>query len=218
MNKLPIRSVIIIGAGGHAKVLAEMLQKSKRHIIGVTDPNKKEGETSFGLNVIGDDEVIKEHDKSKVELVNGIGALPGNNIRWNIAKRFRDLDYTFATVIHPSAIISNDIILKDGVQIMAGCIIQPGVEVGQDSIINTGVILDHDCKIGKSCHIAPGVTLCGGVDVGNGAHVGAGTISLQYKRIGANTIVAAGSIVHRDINENTVFIQPRKETDKKQIC
>jgi sugar O-acyltransferase (sialic acid O-acetyltransferase NeuD family) len=201
------KPIIILGAGGHAKVLAEVLRSTGYKILGLTDPLMKSGETKFGVVCLGDDEKLQEYSVDEIELVNGIGAIPGQHLRWELGKRLRELGYSFVTVIHPSAILSSDVKLANGAQIMAGAVLQPGVHIGCDSIVNTGVCVDHDCYIGDSCHLAPGVTLSGEVRVGDGVHVGTGACVIQDIEIGARTVIAAGSVIYNDLPADMKFIQ-----------
>ena len=104
--------VIVLGAGGHAKVLINALLASNRRIVGVTDPARNEGEDILGVKVIGDDSVVLSFSPKNIELVNGIGALPGKNTRWDIADRFRQQNYRFAKVIHPTSTIGKEVVLE----------------------------------------------------------------------------------------------------------
>jgi UDP-perosamine 4-acetyltransferase len=205
------KRIIILGAGGHARVLIEALKDYRLDIIGLIDVNLEKGTEICGIPVIGDDEEIAKHSKDDVYLVNGIGSIPGNNHRFKLANDLRNKGYHFLTVVHPSAIIATGAELGDGVQIMAGCVLQSNVSIGQDSIINTGVIIDHDCQIGKNCHLAPGVTLSGGVQVESLVHIGAGSTIIENKKIGAGSVIAAASVVYSDISKNVKYIQKRKE-------
>lgn len=210
MNRDKNRPVIILGAGGHATVVADALRQSGRKIIGLLTPDAKPGAELCGSIVLGDDQALDEYSPDAIELANGIGAMPGNNARWHQSAQMRELGYRFISVIHPSAVIAEGVALAEGVQIMAGAVIQPGVGIGRDSIINTGVLLDHDCVIGGSCHIAPGAVCSGGVRMGDGVHLGTGSVIIQGISIGLGSVVAAGSVVYRDISDNTTFIQKRK--------
>lgn len=205
------KPVIILGAGGHAKVLVEVLRTTGHEILGFTDPFVKPGEKMFGVICLGGDDMLQEYSADEIELVNGIGALPGEHLRWEIGKKMREHGYCFTTVIHPSSIIAKDVELDVGVQVMAGTVLQPGVSIGCDSIINTGVCIDHDCHIGDRCHLAPGVTLSGGVRMGDGVHVGTGTSVIQDVEIGARTVIAAGAVVYNDIPADVKYIQLRQE-------
>ncbi len=195
------KPLILLGTGGHAKVVAEALRLSGREILGVTDPNSSPGSNFFGVRVLGGDEAIYDYSPEEVELVNGVGALPGKVQRWEIGEQMRRRGYRFASVIHPSAVIAKDVELSEGTQVMAGAVIQPSVKIGVDTIVNTGVCIDHDCKIGANCHLAPGVVLSGGVNVGDYVHLGTAASVIQYMSIGCRAIVAAGSVVYKCIPE-----------------
>ena len=206
----------MIGAGGHAKVLLEILRITKWNVIGLIAKDVVKDDILYGVKVLGDDQVIQEFSPDEVELINGIGFLPGNPLRWELAKDFRNKGFSFSQIIHPTACIAENVIICQGAQVMAGSVLQPGVEVGEDCIINTGVLIDHDCYIGANCHLSPGVTLCGDVRIGNNTHIGAGVTVIQGIEIGDNAIVAAGSVVYKNINSNQKFMQQRKETVFKQ--
>ena len=201
------KPIIIVGSGGHAGVVLEVLQEQKLQVLGLIDPSKKLGEKYFGIEVIGDDNSILDFPSNKILLANGLGSLPNNNQRWNLAKKMRQLGYQFISIVHPKAIISKSVSLAEGSQIMAGCILQHDVSIGLDSIVNTGSIIDHDCKIGSNCHIAPGSVLSGNVIVGDGVHIGTGVAVIQERKIGKNAIIAAGSVIYKDVQPNTTFIQ-----------
>jgi len=207
MNKKP---VVVIGSGGHAGVVIEALKEQGLEVLGIIDPNKKLGEKYFGAEVIGDDTSIIEFSPSEIVLANGIGSLPNLNQRWVIAKQMRQLGFGFISVVHPRTVISNSVSLAEGVQIMAGCVLQHHVSIDIDSIVNSGCILDHDCKVGKNCHLAPGTVLSGNVVVGDGSHLGTGSTVIQEIKIGDNAIVAAGSVIFKDVDSNTTFIQKKK--------
>jgi UDP-perosamine 4-acetyltransferase len=210
-NSMP---VIILGAGGHAKVLVNILRLTGRNIIGLLSTDVEPGSESCGSSVLGDESAVEQYTPEEIELVNGIGAVPGNTARWEQAYRMRGLGYRFANVVHPSAVIAEDAEIAEGVQVMAGAVIQPGVEVGVDAIINTGVLIDHDCVVGRRCHIAPGVVCSGNVQIGNGVHIGVGSSIIQGISIGQDSIVAAGSVVYGDIPDNVTFIQKRQPVYK----
>ncbi len=211
MSATCLKPVLLIGSGGHARVVADMLRCSGREILGILSPDLRRGEDVSGIKVLGDDEVIRNYSPEHIELANGIGALPSKVLRWTLAKSFREKGFCFSTIIHPGAIVARDVRLAEGVQIMAGAVLQPGVTVGRDTIINTRVSVDHDCRIAECCHLAPGVTLSGDVSVGRLSHVGTGACAIHGVSIGKEVIVAAGSIVYRNIPDNVIFIQDKQE-------
>jgi len=202
--------VIVLGAGGHARVLIEMLTLTGRKIIGVITPELEPGSFFCNVQVLGGDEILENYSPEEVELVNGVGIKPCDTGRIELAERKRQQGFHFASVVHPSAVISDDVKLFEGVQIMAGAIIQPGVRIKSDCIINTGARIDHDCVIEESSHVAPGSILCGGVSIGRNSYIGAGTVIIQNIRLGADVLVAAGSCVFHDLGKNEKLVQLRK--------
>jgi sugar O-acyltransferase (sialic acid O-acetyltransferase NeuD family) len=200
-------SIIIIGAGGHARVLLDALQLSACKVIGFVDPALARGAAGpGGLPVLGGDEALKDFSASQVLLVNGIGSIGPTAARGAVWRRGKDAGFSFARVVHPSAIVSASATLGEGVQVMAGCVIQSGAEIGANSIVNTRASIDHDCKVGETVHIAPGVTLSGGVHIGDRAHIGTGAVVIQGVTIGADSLVAAGAVVYRDLPEASRLI------------
>jgi len=206
--------VILLGAGGHAKVVAEALIQSGKTILGLVAPDKKKGSKCFGLDVLGSDDELLSYSPREVELANGIGALPGKVFRWKLASKMREKGFRFTRVIHPSATVAADVIVAEGAQVMAGSIIQPGSSIGQDSIVNTRVSIDHDCKIDENCHLAPGVILSGCVNISRGVHLGTGSTVIQNISIGANSTVSAGSIVYKDLVNDKILIQKKQNIYK----
>jgi sugar O-acyltransferase (sialic acid O-acetyltransferase NeuD family) len=204
MNNKP---VIIMGAGGHTKVLMDALKQQESEILGVVTPEYETGYLFNGIKVLGSDETVYEYNSSEISLVNGLGALPGNIKRWKIAETMRKQGYHFRSVIHPNATIAISVKIEEGVQVMAGAVIQTDCRIGCDTIINTGVVIDHDCEIGGNCHIAPGVVFSGGVTVGNCTHIGTGTTVIQNITIGNNSVVASGSVIYKDIPGNVTLVQ-----------
>lgn len=196
------RPVIILGGGGHAKVLVDALFKSGIPVSGILDPDTSlHGTGLLGVPILGGDELLSDFPPQQYDLVNGVGSIRQPRARQAIFRKLKESGYRFATVIHPAATIGSDVKLEEGVQIMAGAVLQPGCHVGCNTIINTRSSLDHDCSIGNHCHIAPGVTLSGGVRTGSGVHIGTGATVIQGITIGDNCLIAAGAVVVADIAE-----------------
>lgn len=205
--------LIVLGAGGHAKVLVDALIGAGRLVRGLTDADPaKAGAAVLGVPVLGEDKKVLAFAPEAVRLVNGIGSARVPVLRRQLFDSFKKSGYFFERVVHPSAIVAPDVVLAEGAQIMAGVILQTGCRIGENVIINTRAAVDHDCVIGSHVHLAPGVTLCGNVEVGEGSHIGAGATVIQGVRIGCNCMVAAGAVVIRDIPDGvTVAGLPAKE-------
>ncbi len=197
------RPIIIIGAGGHAKVLISSLIALQREIIGILHPDKSFiGQSVAGIYILGNDDKVKEYAPDMIELVNGIGSVKLPEKRKEIFLNFKNNGYSFASLIHPSAIVMNDVKIGEGVQIMAGAIVQTGCEIDDNVIINTGAVLDHDCRIGSHSHIAPGSVLSGGVEIGTMTHIGTASTIIQGIKVGDGAVIGAGAVVLRDITAN----------------
>ena len=196
--------VILIGAGGHARVLLDALTSSGAAILGLVDKDPAlVGQKVLGYEVLGDDEVVRKHAPGSVRLVNAIGSNKTMDKRWSVYEAWRKAGYTFASVQHPSAIVSRHATAAAGVQVMAGAVVQACASIGENTIVNTGATVDHDCEIGAHVHLAPGVTLSGNVWVGDGTHIGTGAAVIQGRRIGARCTVAAGAVVVSDVADGT---------------
>ena len=196
--------VIVLGAGGHAKVLINALLESSAVIAGVLDPAPElAGTFVLGVPVLGNDSIATEFPPSEALLVNGLGSVGTPAKRRQLYDKFKALGYGFATVVHPSAIVAADVVLGEGAQVMAGSIIQPGSSIGCNAIINTRASIDHDCIVGNHVHIAPGATLSGGISVGEATHIGTGATVIQGINIGSNAVVAAGAVVVKDVHART---------------
>ncbi|MGG3563599.1 acetyltransferase [Neobacillus rhizosphaerae] len=204
------KPIIMIGNGGHASVLTEILLQQKRNIKGFTAP--KDQENRFNLPYLGEDKVIYKYNPDEIELVLGIGSINVSRKREEIFNQYKQQGFFFASVIHNSAIISPTVKTGEGLQIMANVVIQPFVEIDDNTIINTSTSIDHESRIGKHCHLAPGSTLSGNVSIGNSTHVGTGSIFIQNVKIGNNVLIGAGSLVITSINDNCkAYGVPAKE-------
>ncbi len=196
----------MIGSGGHAKVCIDTCLNLGLFVLGMTSLNESSDQV-LGFSVLGDNDFIYKYKPSEIELVNGIGFLPGRPARRQVFNKFRREGYTFSTIIHSSVIISKDVHVGEGAQIMAGAIIQSGSRIGRNCIINTAASVDHDCCIGDHCHLAPRVTICGDVKIKRNTFVGVGSVISNGISIGKNVTVAAGKIVIKSITDNKKLIK-----------
>jgi sugar O-acyltransferase (sialic acid O-acetyltransferase NeuD family) len=189
-------------------VLAALVRAAGHHVLGVCDPKlAAEGISRWaGLDVLGDDSALDQLPPDRVTLVLGIGQLTIGNARERIYAALRARGYGFPALVHPSAWVAPGVVLCEGVQVMAGAVIQPGCTIGENSIVNTRAGVDHDCRIGRDVHIAPGATLCGTVTVEDGAFIGAGATVIQGLRIGARAVVGAGVTLVRDLKPTTTIL------------
>lgn len=202
------RPFVLLGAGGHARVLAALARAAGYSVLGVCDPVlAANGVAKWEeLDVLGDDHALERLAPGRVALMLGVGKLPTGKLRGQLYTLWRARGYFFPPLIHPAAWVAPDVKLSDGVQIMAGAMIQPGCEIGENSIVNTRVGVDHDCRIGCGVHLAPGSTLCGSVIVEDAAFVGAGATVMQGVHVGENAVIGAGVTLVRDLEPNRTII------------
>ena len=191
-----MKNVVILGAGGHAKVIADIVIKSGDNLVGFLDDNLefKNKEICFGKNVLGTTkEIMKYKD---YYFIIGIG---GNLVRKKISK---ENDLKLYTAIHPRAIISGDVKIGEGTVIMAGVVINPGTIIGKHCIINTCASLDHDNILEDYVHISPGAHLAGMVHIKECCWIGVGAIVKNNIVINKDNVIGAGAVVVKDIIES----------------
>ncbi len=193
-------SIIVIGAGGHAVVVADALLAAGESVLGFTDADPRHhGRRLCDLPVLGDDAtVLAAHPQHTTHLVNGIGGVDGTELRQRVQERLQTLGWRFVGVRHPSAIVSSFARVEDGVQLLAGSVVQAGAEIGAGCIVNTAAVVEHHCRLGEHVHVAPRALLCGDVEIGARSHIGAGAVVRQCLRLGNDTIVGAGAVVIRN--------------------
>jgi sugar O-acyltransferase (sialic acid O-acetyltransferase NeuD family) len=198
-------SLIVLCAGGHARVVIEALLSRGIRPAAVADRDvARVGEAIGGVPIRGSDDDILMMAASDVELANGLGnrasrADSGLAGRRALFGRFATRGYRFPVISHVSAVIASDAQLGNGAQVMAGAVIQPAARIGRNVVVNTRAVVEHDCIIGDHAHVAPGAVLCGGVSIGESVHVGAGAVVLVGVTVGAGAVIAAGAVVARDI-------------------
>lgn len=197
--------IIVVGVGGHGRVLLDALLAFGARVYGLLDPGLAAGTEVMGVTVLGGDEVLARLASTRYRLANGLGANPFTVERASLCKRLSQNGYRFASVVHPSAVVGRDTELGEGSQIMARAVVQCGGRIGRNVVVNTAASLDHDVLIEDDAFIAPGAVLCGAVELGRGAFIGAGAVVLPGVRIGANAVIAAGALVCSEVPAGGVF-------------
>ena len=197
------RPIVIIGFGGHGRVVAAAFAALRRQVIAATVLCPKPTDPQFlGIEIMSDESMLARYRPEDVLLSLGIGSVGPTNdhsLTRQTVKSFQRLGYSFVGFQHPAAWIAQGATISATAQVHAGAIVQPGAAVGEFSILNTKASIDHDCLVGEFCHIAPGATLSGGVSVGDGSHLGTGCSVIQGIQIGRSSFVAAGATVVRDV-------------------
>lgn len=189
--------VVVLGAGGHAKVVIELIRAEGVYEVAALLDADTSPRQVLGVPVVGDD--------SAMERLRGEGiahafiALGSNGLRARVAAAARKLGYTLINAVSPSAIISPTASLGAGVAVMAGTVINAEARLEDLAILNTRASIDHDCLLGEACHVAPGSALAGCVIVGREAFLGAGTVVIPGVSIGEGAVIGAGACIVKDI-------------------
>lgn len=188
--------VVILGAGGHARVVADALLAAGRTVLGLIDARPGAGDDPVTrLPVLGSDADLLAGQWPECEIANGLGLFP---LRERLQRTLEDGGRRFTGVIHPSAIVSRLATLDPTAQVLARAVVQPGAWIGPGCIVNTGAVVEHDCRIGDFTHCAPGSILCGDVRTGVGVHVGAGAVIREGVTAGPGLVIGAGAVMVKD--------------------
>lgn len=190
--------IILIGGGGHAKVVADCIFSCRKQITGILDDHLSAGSALFGIPVLG-----KISDYTHYQDHHFLLAIGSNRVR---AQLSRTLPVQWCTIIHPSAIISPYASIGVGTVVMPRAVINAGAAVGAHCIINTGSIVEHDCRIEDCAHISPGASLGGTVHIGACTHIGIGACVRNNLSICSDCTVGAGAAVVQNIEQPGTYV------------
>jgi len=197
--------VIIWGAGGHAKVVADIIcLQGVFEIAGFLDSTdvQRHGKKFCSATILGGAEQLQPLRHQGVR--HGIVAIGDNQARLRLADKLATSGFELALAIHPSAIVATDVRIGAGTVVAAGAVINPGCSIGKNVIINTGATVDHDCHIDDGCHISPGAHIAGNVTIGRCSWIGLGASVIEKLTIGADATVGAGALVIRNVASRVV--------------
>ena len=200
-------SIVILGAGGHAKTCIDILKHKKEfEILGILDPKLKIGEMIFGVKVLGDNSHLKELVKKGLKhAVNGVGAIQNPKKRRQVFDLLKEHNLNVPNIIHPSAVIEKSVSMGEGNQFMMGAMVGSDVVIKNNCLINSGSIISHDCVLDDHCHISPGAILAGSVVIGKNSLIGMGTTIYIGSKIGKNSVIYNGLNIFNDIKDNSII-------------
>ena len=195
--------VLILGAGGHGKVVADILLKQGMSVLGFLDDDPALwGNEQLGIPILGGIDQFARYSPEGLAL--GIGS---NRVRQRIVTRLGGCaEPLWINAIHPNATIGMNVRLGRGVVLAANVVINADSSIGDHVIVNTGATVDHDCTLCDFCHVAPGVHLAGGVTIGTGTLMGIGSVTIPLCSIGEWSTIGAGATVIRDIPSRVTAI------------
>jgi sugar O-acyltransferase (sialic acid O-acetyltransferase NeuD family) len=200
------KRIFVYGAGGHAKVVAEILRLNGHEVTGFIDnvnPERK-GEAFYGATILGGEEVLEELLHQGVHsFIVGYG---DNRLRCKTSHRLVEMGFTLVSALHPNAVCAADVSIGEGTVVASGAVVGPSSRIGRNAIVNTQASLDHDCVVGDGAHVGPGVIVTGVVEVGERVWIGAGAVIADHKIIAADAIVGAGAVVVKDVPEAVIVM------------
>ena len=201
--------LLIVGAGGHGKVVADTaLMSGNWSEIAFLDDKYPLLNSIHDWPVLG---TLNEVEEFSLEYSDCVVAIGSSSLRMELIKKYLKRGYSLPAIIHPASSVSSFVSLGAGCVVFAKTVINSDSKIGDGCILNTGVIVDHDCELGEGVHLAPGVNLAGGVCIGHRSLMGVGSSVIPQIVIGQNVIAAAGSVVTQDIGDNcTVAGVPAK--------
>jgi acetyltransferase EpsM len=201
MRKVSKRKIIVWGAGGHARVVADLLKWNGFEIAAFIDDVSptRNGQRFCNAKVMSTFAQYATDEIADAFVAIGDNAARERKAAFALKKGFR-----LVFLVHPRAIVAEDVVLRPGTVVMAGAVVQPGSIIGRNVIINTLASIDHDCDIGDCVHVCPGARLAGKVTVCQFATIGIGATVIDRITIGKGALVAAGAVVIRDVPANVL--------------
>jgi UDP-perosamine 4-acetyltransferase len=195
--------VVVIGAGGHGRVVLDVLLTSGAHrVAGILDADPAlHGSNIYGIPVLGPANLLSKLRQQRVR--GAIVAIGDNRVRRKYRAEVDAAGIDLINAIHPSAIVSPRATLGRNIVVCAAAVVCTDATIGDSVILNTGCRVDHECVIGEGAHIAPGAVLAGRVQVGPDAFVGLGSLIIQCRSVGTGAIIGAGAVVIRDVPDGT---------------
>ena len=198
--------IVVIGGGGHAKVLISLLKKLEWKILGYTDPSDRGA--ILGAPYLGPDETLastrEAHGRCCAFL--GVGKTDAAATRRQVRDSLVIPGSDWPVIVSPQAVVNEQVVLSEGTVVMDGAVVNSGTVTDAICILNTNCTVDHDCRLGENVHVAPGATLSGGVTVGQDTMIGAGATVIQGLTVCPGCLVGAGATVIADIAIPGVYV------------
>ena len=196
------KKIILIGAGGHATSILEIIEESKKfQIIGFLDNKKKNN--FFGYKILGKDNLLKKYSKNCAAFIS-VGQIKNYKIRKNIFNNLILLNYEIPSFIAKSANLSKNSSIGSGTILMRNVIVNSNSSISDNCIINNNALIEHDVVISSNCHISTGAIVNGNVTIDKNTFIGSGAIIKEGVKIGKSCIIGAGNIIKKDIISGSI--------------
>ena len=205
MTGYVVADVLLLGGGGHARVLLDVLLRLGHRVVGYAALSRDDAR--IALPYLGcDDELLDQLDPSDFNAVLGIGMTRPEAHRMRVLVAYEAAGVIFPALVAPGAIVHRDVALGDASVVFDGAVVVTGSQLGRGCIVNTNASVDHDCRLGDNVHVAPGATVCGGVTIGAHCLIGAGATLVHGIEVCSGVLIGAGTTVVRDITEPGTYL------------
>lgn len=199
-----MEKIVILGKGGHARSLVDIIEREKRYEIAgyVINENDPDASDARYPRLGGDAQLEQIFQSGITNAAVGVGYMGNSGLREKLWQQLKRIGFFLPVICDPSAVLAGDVRIGEGSFIGKGSIVNANAAVGKMCIINTGAIIEHDCEVEDFSHISVGSVLCGNVKVGTASFVGAGATVIQGIRIGSNCLVGAGTTIRKNLKDN----------------
>lgn len=196
------KKLVIIGASGHGKVVADIALKLRKYEEIVFLDDNEEVKKCMNFPVVGKSSDAKQYI-GKADFFVAIG---NGKIRRKLTEQLQQIQANIVTLIHPMAVIGENVVIGKGTAVMAGAVVNPDSKIGQGCIINTCSSVDHDCNIGDYVHVSVGAHVCGTVEIGEDIWIGAGATISNNLVLCSECIIGAGAVVVKDVEKAGTYV------------
>lgn len=199
-----MEKIVILGNGGHARSLVDIIEREKRYeiagyVVNENDPDMPDAKYPR----LGGDAQLEQIFQSGVKnAALGVGYMGNSGLREKLWEQLKQIGFFLPVICDPSAVLAEDARIGEGSFIGKGSIVNANASVGKMCIINTGAIIEHDCEVEDFSHISVGSVLCGNVKVGAASFVGANATVIQGVSIGRGCVIGAGTTIRKDLKDN----------------
>lgn len=201
-----VSGLVVIGGGGHARVLIAVLHKLSWDVAGYTAP--RDCGAVLGVPYLGDDPVLLDvlRDRPGCAAAIGVGKVDASPLRSALVRHAGSLGFALPVIVSPDAVINEGVTLGPASMVFDGVVVNSGTHAGDACILNTNCTVEHDCRLGDNVHVAPGATVCGDVNIGSDSLIGAGATVIQGVSICAGCLVGAGAVIDRDLTRAGTYV------------
>ena len=197
--------VILIGGGGHASVVLDVLRRLGHHVVGFAAPSPDGARVA--VPYLGpDEEVVARYESGAATAAFGVVKVDVGSARTRVLDIFARAGFPMPPIVAPTATVHAGVEMGEGSVVLDGAVVATGSRLGRGCIVNTNASVDHDCRLGDDVHVAPGATVGGDVRIGAGSLVGAGATVIHGLRVCGGVLVGAGATVVRDIDAADTYL------------